>query len=181
MVPPLPFEKFPPVMSHSSDSSSTQSARDPGARVAVRRARLAVGCVLAGALVFVILGSVLPGRLGRVEAGIWGLDPDRAFRLSQSVVLGLAVLSVAVRRALGNRASLRDPRTRARQFFRAQVGAAVVGALSSVLGVAVALLLRPGAHELAPFWVAAVGTILLAYPRGYELDDFDEPMNGSGD
>lgn len=159
----------------------TRPARNPEVRATLRRVRRAVGVVLAGTLGMVALGSVVPGYLPRVDLARWGMDGDRLYRLSQSVVLGLAVLSVAVRRALGNRASLRDSRTRAQQFFRAQVGAAVVGALSSVLGVAVAWLLRPGAHELAPFWVAAVGTVLLAYPRGYELDDFDEPMKGSGD
>lgn len=168
-------------MSLPSDPPYSRPARTPEVRATLRRVRRAVGGVLAGALGMVVLGSFAPKRPPGFEADLWGMDPGRLFQLSQSVVLGLAVLSVAVRRALGNRAALRDPRTRATQFLRAHVGAALVGALASVLGVLVAILLRPGMHELAPFWVAAVGTVLLAYPRGYELDDFDEPMKVPGE
>jgi hypothetical protein len=167
-------------MTHSPEPYPDRPARDPAPLAVLRRTRRTVGGVLVVAAGLSLLGNVLPSLLPPVELRHRDADPERLLRLSHSVLLGVVVLSVAARRALVNRGALRDPHTRASQFHRAHRVAALIGALAAPLGIAVAVALRPSLRELAPFWVAALGTILLAYPRGYELDDFDEPLPGSG-
>jgi hypothetical protein len=168
-------------MPRPADPTPDRPGRDPAAVAVIRRARRAVEGVLAGALGLVLVGALLGDRLPKFDPARLGLDPERLARVANSVLFGLLLVSVALRRALASRAALRDPRTRARQFLRAQVCAAFVGALAAPLGLALAVLTRPTPRELAPFWVAALGTVLLAYPRGYELDDFDEPLPGRGE
>jgi hypothetical protein len=155
-------------------------ARDPAAGAVVRATRRVVLGVLAVTLGMVLVGTLLVDRLPAVDPGRLGLDPARLARLAHSLLFGILLISVALRRALAGRSALRDPRTRARQFHLANVCAAVVGATAAPLGIALAVLTRPGPRDLAPFWVAAIGTVLLATPRGYELDDFDEPLPGRG-
>lgn len=167
-------------MSFPIEPYPDRPARDPATTAVLQRTRRAVGWVLALAAGLALLGSLVPDRLPPLDPMRRVVDPDRLLRQSHSVLLGVVVLSVAARRALGNRGSLRDPQTRASQFHRAHLVAALVGAMASPLGVAVAVALRPSLRDLAPFWVAALGTILLAYPRGYELDHFDEPLPGPG-
>jgi hypothetical protein len=91
-------------------------------------------------------------------------------------LFGVLILSYVVRRVVANRGNLRDPATRAARFHLGHVSSAVIGALAAPLGLAYAFLLQPDSNELAPFWVVVLVTGALAFPRGYELDDFDEPI-----
>jgi hypothetical protein len=143
-------------------------ARDP-APFCLRRTRLAVlGVLLATALVVASGYGLLPLLKRPLPV------PDFVTpRLFGSVLIGLVVTSFALLRGLGSRAALRDPATRAERFFASRVTAAAVGAQAASLGLLYAATLRPAPDELAPFWVAALACVALAFPRGYELSDLD--------
>jgi hypothetical protein len=145
--------------------------RDPAADC-LRRTRLAVaGALLAAALV-AASGSALVAAAGRPLTLPGFVTP----RLLLSLVAGLLAISLAVLRLLGGREALRDPSTRATRFFGSRVLTAALGAPAAMLGVVHAAAFGVDPAEQSPFWVAAVAPALLAFPRGYELRDFDEPM-----
>lgn len=105
----------------------------------------------------------------------WSLLTTR--RASLVGLMGLIAGSYLILRVVAGRESLRDPRSRARRFFRGRVAASGVAALAIPLGFAHGWLLDPRLEALAPYWVAALGLGFLALPRGHELDDFDEPIS----
>ena len=82
---------------------------------------------------------------------------------------------------LGRRSRLRDPRQRGARFFLGHVVPAVVGALAAPLGLVHGWLISPRLEAILPFWVVALLLGILAYPRGRELEGFDQPMAPAGE
>jgi hypothetical protein len=152
----------------------TDPARDPSAAL-LRRTRLAVGGIAVGTVLLALLGFAALARLGPLP--IRSLLPEFITQRTMGLALiAVVVASFGVRRGLGGRPALRDPATRAQRFFSAHVLAAAVGSQAVVLGLADRAVFDPPARDLAPFWVAAALCLALAFPRGYELADFDEPL-----
>jgi hypothetical protein len=119
--------------------------------------------------------------LGRRDRGVM-LWPERtAARVAHLALLGLVVASFVVRRVWASRSALREPSTRASRFFRTHVVSALVGALAIPLGFVYGWAVRPRLDAVFPFWVAALALGVLALPRVYELEGFDEPMPSPGE
>ena len=148
--------------------------RDPETVDCLVRTRSAVLNVL----LFVGAGIAVSGcGLGRHQPGagpLLGLPVTRQGALAG--LLGLIALAYVILRVGSGRELLRDPARRAARFFRARVAVAIVGALAIPLGFAAGWVNDPRLEALAPFWIAALGLGFLAIPRGYELDDFAEPI-----
>jgi hypothetical protein len=152
----------------------TDPARDPSATL-LRRTRLAVSGLAVGTVAIVLIGRAALARLG--PPPIPSLVPDFITeRTLHGALIAVVVLSYALRRGLAGRSALRDPATRAERFFSGHVLAAAVGSQAAVLGLADEAIFAPSPRELAPFWVAAALCLAVAFPRGYELADFDEPL-----
>jgi hypothetical protein len=149
----------------------TTGDRDPAASCLLRTRLAVLGLLVATAL---IAGSAY-GLLA-LSARKLPVPEFVTPRLFTTLLLGTFVTSFVLLRGLGSRPSLRDPATRCERFFASRVIAAAVGAQGATLGVLYAASFRPAPVELAPFWVAALASVALAFPRGYELRDFDEPM-----
>lgn len=151
--------------------------RDPEAVDCLVRTRSAVLNVL----VFVGAGIAVSGwGLGRHQVGdnpLWGLNVTR--RGSMVGLLALIALAYLVNRIGTGREALRDPSRRASRFLRARVVAAIIGASAIPLGFVAGWVNDPRLEALAPFWIAALGLGFFALPRGYELDDFAEPIPAS--
>jgi hypothetical protein len=149
------------------------SARDPNATL-LRRTRLSVGGVAVGTALAVLIGRAAIARLG--PPPFPGLLPEAiTLRTLHLALIGVVVASFALRRGLGSRSALRDPATRPERFFAAHVAAAAVGSQIALLGIAAEAAFALSERELVPFWVAAAFCLALAFPRGYELSDLDEP------
>ncbi len=144
----------------------------------LKRTRSGVLNVLVGVgAIVAVSGLVLRGRAGGALAG-----PQT--RLSQAMLLGLLgifVASTILRRVLGRRSRLRDPTHRGRRFFLGHIVPAAVGALAAPLGLVHGWLVSPRLEAILPFWVVALVLGILAYPRGRELEGFDEPMAPAGE
>jgi len=132
-------------------------------------------------LVFVGAGIAVSGwGLGRHQVGEappWGFTLTH--RGAITGLMGLIALAYLILRVGSGREALRDPNRRASRFLRARVAAAIVGALAIPLGFVAGWVNDPRLEALAPFWIAALGLGFLALPRGYELDDFAEPIPAS--
>lgn len=155
------------------------AAREPMA-VLLRQTRRAVGGIAVGTVLVVLIGRAAMARFG--PPPIRTLVPE--FITERSLVWALAgvvVIGFGLRRGLGGRPALHDPATRAERFFTAHVLAAAVGSQAAVLGLLDEAVFAPPSRELAPFWVGAALSLAIAFPRGYELADFDEPLPPSAD
>jgi uncharacterized membrane protein YfcA len=149
---------------------------DPASTACLARTRSAVLNLLVAVGAGIAVSGLFLGRRDR-GALLW---PDReAGRWAHGVLLGLIVVSFMVRRVMGGRSSLREPEQRAGRFFWSHVASAAVGALAVPLGLAYGWAIRPRLEDIAPFWVSALALGVLAIPRAYELDDFNEPLNES--
>ncbi len=148
--------------------------RPPEAVACLVRTRSAVLNVM----VFVGAGIAVSGwGLGRhkvLQPIFLGLTVTR--RGSIVVLLGLIALAYLILRVGSGRELLRDPNTRASRFFWARLAAAIVAAWAIPLGFVAGWANDARLEALAPFWIAALGLGFLALPRGYELDDFAEPI-----
>jgi hypothetical protein len=157
-----------------SDHAETDEGRlDPASLDCLKKTRSGVLNVLVGVGVIVALtGLLLRGRAG----GAWRPVPDR---WDQAMYLGLILIFVAstvTRRALGRRARLRDPLRRCERFFREHLLPALVGSVAAPLGLVHGWLISPRLEAVLPFWITALVLGILAYPRGHELEGYDEPM-----
>lgn len=169
---------------HEFDDETTDEPPrtvDPAAPACIHRTRSVVlNIVIASGLLLVIGGIVVR----ELDLGPPRFPEVPARRAAYGALIGLVFLSYGLRRVVGGRMSLRDPATRGPRFYLAHVLSAAIGALAIPLGIAYGILVRPDLQEIAPFWVAGMALGFLALPRGYELDDFDEPMirpgTGSG-
>jgi hypothetical protein len=152
----------------------TDPARDPVA-ILLRRTRLAIGGIAVGTFGIVLIGRAALAQLG--PPPIPSLVPEFITeRTLLGTLMAVVVLSFGLRRGLAGRSALRDPATRTERFFSGHVLAAAIGSQAAVLGLVDEAAFAPSNRELAPFWVAAALCLAVAYPRGYELADFDEPL-----
>ena len=158
------------------DTDRNGLGRDPETVDCLVRTRSAVLNVL----VFVGAGIAVSGwGLRQRQAGRlapWGWDLPLTQQGAMAVLVGLIALAYVVLRVGSNRELLRDPARRGGRFFRSRVAAAVVAASAIPLGFVAGWANDPRLEALAPFWIAALGLGFLALPRGYELDDFAEPI-----
>ena len=123
------------------------------------------------------LRSLLRGRTS--EALVGPQEP-----LSQALLLSLlgfswSALSLAACWAAGRGSailSLRGPR-----FFWVTFCRPPIGALAAPLGLIHGWLISPRLEAILPFWVVALVLGILAYPRGRELEGFDQPMAPAGE
>jgi len=53
---------------------------------------------------------------------------------------------------------------------------AALGAMAAPLGLIHGWLISPRLEAILPFWLVALVLGILAYPRGRELEGFDQPM-----
>ena len=156
------------------DTDRNGLGRPPEAVACLVRTRSAVLNVL----LLIGFGIAVSGcTLGRHEVGDppWIAMPITR-RGAMAGLLGLIALAYVILRVGSGREILRDPSKRAGRFFRARVATAAVGASAIPLGFVAGWVNDPRLEALAPFWIAALGLGFLAIPRGYELDDFDEPI-----
>ncbi|HEX8204326.1 MAG TPA: hypothetical protein VF590_27860 [Isosphaeraceae bacterium] len=114
--------------------------------------------------------------LGRRGLGIALWEPEPTRRRAYLALLGLTFVSYLLRRTLGARAALHDPRRRAGRFYWAHVLGAAVGTLALPLGFAYGWLIRPVPREVLPFWVVALALGVLSFPRRDEIEGFDRPI-----
>jgi hypothetical protein len=114
--------------------------------------------------------------LARRDRGALFVPPTVARYVFYVTLLGLVVTSETMRRILGSRAALNDPKTRAERFLRAHLTAAAIGALAMPLGFAFGYAIEPQIKAVVPFWVTAMLLGFLALPRSEELMDYSEPM-----
>ena len=156
------------------DTDRNGLGRDPETVDCLVRTRSAVLNVLLFTGAGIAVSGYLLGRHGLGQPPLWGMSITR--RGAMAGLLGLIVLAYLILRVGSGRELLRDPLTRAARFFRARVAVAIVGALSIPLGFLAGWSNDPRLEALAPFWIAALGLGFLAIPRGYELDDFAEPI-----
>lgn len=147
-------------------ATSPEAALLDRTRSAVMNVLMAVGLGIAAT------GFLLRGH----PRDLWLLPPLDVEQWAYGGLAGLALLSVIVRRTLGSRDRLRDPAHRADRFRQAHFVSAVVGALAVPMGFAYGWLIRPSLDGVGPFWVVALATGAMAYPRTRELADFDEPL-----
>lgn len=151
----------------------TRPAATSAEEAALERTRSAVMNVL----MVVGLGIALSGFLLRNHPrNHWLLAPRDIDRWAYGTLLVLALVSVITRRSLNSRARLRDPARRAARFYWAHLASALLGALAIPLGFAFGWLVQPSLDGVGPFWVVALATGVMAYPRSHELTDFDEPI-----
>jgi hypothetical protein len=144
----------------------------------LNRTRSGVLNVLVGLGVIVaVSGLVLRSRTGGAVAGPRE-GPNQALLL---LLFGVFVISTILRRVLGRRARLRDPRLRGKRFFVGHVVPAALGALAAPLGLAHGWLISPRLETVLPFWLVALLLGILAYPRGRELEGFEQPMAPAGE
>ena len=147
---------------------------EPAAVRCLQRTRSAVVNVMLAAGAGIAASGLLLSRRARGPLP----QADRQLeRLTQLVLIAIVAVSLVVRRTLGSRAALRDPDRRAERFFRAHLITALVGALAIPLSLAYGWFVQPELQAVLPFWVAALAMGVLAWPRAYELTDFDEPMS----
>jgi hypothetical protein len=159
-------------------TETAELSLDPGALDCLRRTRSSVLNVLMGVGMLVALsGAILRGR----PAGALVAVPDRLNELMLGSLILIFVASTVMRRSLGRRARLSDPRHRDRRFYWGHVLPAVVGALAAPVGLLHGWLLSPRLETIIPYWVAALLLGVLAYPRGHELDGFDLPISMPGE
>ncbi|QEH33884.1 hypothetical protein OJF2_24160 [Aquisphaera giovannonii] len=154
-------------------NETIEEALDVASLHCLRRTRSAVLNVLIG-VALVVAGS---GLLLRTRPA--GARPDLASKLNQALLAALFVLfafSTLLRRVLGRRARLDDPRSRWARFYWGHVLPALVGALAAPLGLAHGWLVSPRVETIFPFWLTALLLGILAYPRGYELEGYAAPM-----
>lgn len=160
----------------SFDSDRQGLGRDPATVDWLARTRSAVLNVL----VFVGAGIAVSGwGLRRRQPGQrapWGWDVPLTHSDAMIVLVGLIALAYAILRVGSSRTFLRGPTTRGLRFFWSRVAAAMVAAAAIPLGFVAGWTNDPRLEVLAPFWIAALGLGFLALPRGFELDDFAEPM-----
>ncbi|MGC8643216.1 MAG: hypothetical protein ACP5XB_25425 [Isosphaeraceae bacterium] len=158
-------------------SETIEESLGPASLECLRRTRSSVLNVLVGVgVVVAVSGLVLRGRTGGALEGAQKV-------LSQAMLMGLFgifVVSTIVRRVLGRRSRLRDPRLRGWRFLVGHVVPAAIGALAAPLGLVHGWLVSPGLEAILPFWVVAVLLGIVAYPRGRELEGFDQPMAPAG-
>ena len=128
-------------------------------------------------MVVAVSGVLLRNRPARALAGL----PPRMNEVMLGGLILIFVASTLLRRSLGRRARLSDPRHRGPRFYWGHVLPAVVGALAAPLGLAHGWLISPRLETIIPFWVAALLLGVLAYPRGRELEGFDLPMPAPGE
>jgi hypothetical protein len=159
-------------------TETAELSLDPGAIDCLRRTRSSVLNVLLGVGVVVALsGVILRGR----PAGVLQAIPPRLNDMMLGSLILIFVVCTLLRRSLGRRTWLSDPRLRGRRFFWGHVLPAVVGALAAPLGLVHGWLLSPRLETIIPFWVTALLLGVLAYPRGRELEGFDLPMPPPGE
>ena len=158
------------------DTDRNGLGRDPETVACLVRTRSAVLNVL----VFVGAGIAVSGwGLRQRRAGLlpaWDWDLPLTQRGAMAALVGLIALAYVLLRIGANRELLRDPARRGGRFFRSRVAAAILAASAIPLGFVAGWANDPRLEALAPFWIAALGLGFLAIPRGYELDDFAEPM-----
>ena len=158
------------------DTDRNGLGRDPETVDCLTRTRSAVLNVL----VFVGAGIAVSGwglrqrRAGRLPAWNWNLPLTERGAMAALVVL--IALAYVLLRVGANRDLLRDPIRRGGRFFRSRVAAAMIAGSAIPLGFVAGWENDPRLEALAPFWIASLGLGFLALPRGYELDDFAEPM-----
>ncbi|HEV3120885.1 MAG TPA: hypothetical protein VGY53_03230 [Isosphaeraceae bacterium] len=153
------------------------TALEPAALECLDRTRSAVVNVL----MVVGLGIAVAGiYLGRRDRGALLWSEREMGRGAHALLFVIIVASFAVRRVVASRAALRDPAGRAPRFFRAHVASAILGALAMPLGALYGWAIRPRLDAVLPFWVAALALGVLALPRSYELEGFEEPIPRAG-
>ncbi len=107
--------------------------------------------------------------------------PDRLREIMLSSLILIFALSTILRRVLGRRLRLSDPRRRSARFYWGHVLPALLGALAAPLGLIHGWLISPRLEAVLPFWITALVLGVLAYPRGRELEGFDSPMVSPGE
>lgn len=159
-------------------SETDEQSLDLASLECLHRTRSGVLNVLVGVgAVVAVSGLVLRRRTG-------GALPAPQTIPSQAMLMGLFcvfVVSTSVRRVLGRRSRLRNPQLRCRRFVLGHIIPAVIGALAAPLGLVHGWLVSPRLEAILPFWVVAVLLCVLAYPRGRELEEFDQPMAHAGE
>ena len=150
------------------------ASRAPAAVACLVQTRSAVLNVLLAIGFGISTSGLLLGRheVGEPPMADWPVSP----RGAMAGLLGLIAGAYLILRVGSGRDALRDPHRRATRFFRSRLASAVVGALAIPLGFVAGWVNDPRPEVLAPYWIAALGLGFLAIPRGYELDDFDEPI-----
>jgi hypothetical protein len=146
---------------------------EPAADACLERTRSAVLNVLTVAGIGIaVTGFILRGR----TRGAWGQGAGRLGSFLMMALFAIVVASYVVRRMIGSRAALADPSRRAKRFHRAHVASALVAAVAVPVGFVHGWFVRPRLDAVAPYWIAAVGLGLLAFPRAEELRGFDQPL-----
>ncbi len=125
-------------------------------------------------LVFVGLGIAASGfMLSRKDRGDLLMPPRDIEVWAYGCLFVLTVASVLARRVLAARDRLRAKATRGRQFHKAHLVSACIGALAIPIGFAYGWFVRPRIDGVGPFWVVALALGAMAYPRAHELHDLD--------
>ncbi len=160
-------------MSDDRDSTDDTNEPEPAAVRCIERTRSRVLNVL----VVVGAGIAVSGWfLGRLDRGAFLWNPIQAWRVAVGALVAVFLLARTVLRLGAGRQALKDPSTRALKFTRTHVASAVIGGLAVPLGFAYGWGIQPRVEKIIPFWVVALATGFLAFPRGHELTGFDEPM-----
>jgi hypothetical protein len=147
-------------------------ALEPAATACLERTRLAVLNVL----VVVGAGIAISGWiLGRLDRGALLWDEVHARRAAYVALILLLGASRLVIRIGSSRSRLRGPVQRASRFTGSHVTSAIVGGLAVPLGFAYGWAVQPRLEAVSPFWVVALATGFLAFPREHELIGFDQP------
>jgi len=158
-------------------TDTAEESLDPASLDCLKQTRSGVLNVLVGVGAVVALsGALLRRRANDVVVPA----PVVLNQVLFFCLIVIFVLSTVTRRVLGRRVRLRDPHLRGSRFFWGHVIPATIGALAAPLGLLYGWLVSPRIEAILPFWLAALGLGILAYPRGRELEDLGAPMELHG-
>ncbi len=159
-------------------TETAEEQLDPASLDCLEKTRSGVLNVLVGVgAVVALTGMLLHGRV----AGALVPAPERLKEMMLSSLILIFIVSMILRRALGRSIRLHDPQLRSSRFFWGHVLPAVVGAVAAPLGLIYGWLISPRLEAILPFWVTALVLGILAYPRGHELEGFENPMAAPGE
>ena len=161
-------------------SETDEDSLDLASLQCLTRTRSGVLNVLMGVGVVVALsGLILRSRPAGALAG----NPTWLSQAMLMVLFGVFVVSTVLRRVLGRRTRLRDPRSARPAVPRGPRRARLRGSDCRALGLAHGWLVSPRLEAVIPFWVVALLLGILAYPRARELEGFgqaDDPLRRAG-
>lgn len=140
--------------------------KGPKGAECLRRARERVLNVMLLTSLSIAIGGVV---LRLTDRGMVPLPHERARQLAYLLLFALVISSVWIRVRMPRR-PFETPVELADRFVMIRLISAVLAGLASPLGFALSWAIEPELGVVAPFWAAALGFNLLAYPHSRQVE-----------